>query len=918
MAASSGSATLPDDALGFYFMGRVTEPLVNGCHKTAGLPGARELSGTPAAESLSPILQLQQQAGNQAVQQLLRSGCIQAKLAISNPDDPEEREADSVASTIMRKHAGAPCSCSPGEEMCEECQQKQSAPAIQRRASAPFAPAHVPRIVGDVLLRSPGHPLDSATRAFFEPRFGRDFSDVRIHTGSDAAASARSIDAHAYTAGSDIVFASGQYSPDTPSGRSLLAHELAHVHYHDSDYYPVKRQKEKDAPPLSVEVPDPDPNYSPKYKYPWQNPELRKSIYPYRDEELSFFLRTYMEIDLEDPSVPVPAVSVDELTQERKRLQEELKQVKVELKAAKDAKDTAKTTELSARSHRLEAELKYLPEVTKKDVPKSAARKWAAYRYSKFDDQGNELDQDALLARIIARFDGDTNFQRYPKWLRYMVFHFSGMRYASAHGSYAPAIDLVKRLKHEEITSRLAGEQEIDVASQSKAAITELETELAATDKSKTARRAAIQKRIALLHAVDTAGESVFSKKGNEAKREAFHRLIDIEEERDKLNGELTQLQPSDPAAGEKQKQVEAIENQIHELEGEIGPTSLREARKQRDAAKLKRRAALVEYEIERADSALSQLDDMQALSVLKALRDKKVFPEWVWKEIVRVTALKLEVEEGVDWETVTPEEKKEKSAGDAITKRWRQIMASWKKDVTGWREKHGNDLSLVVIRAVCNEICEMSLHARGVSPEGGIAQKAKWYAAKGSGRSFTRPTKEADLKPGASLFFMEWSMQPAQDAVSIVRHDLGFDLRSEKGAPISDGLEEPGGFSGVDTWTYHFNSDKTVTRTAPVESLSPTLAASGAKPHQGTMYLNWKHEAMVVQVDAPAGRVVTFETGPIGLRIRYLKGDYGVLDKWSVFVGFAESTKERAGIDEYLKDILPAKSTTSSPASTP
>ena len=189
-------------------------------------PSSRAAS--PAAASVPPALELQQLAGNQAMQQLLRSGFLQAKLAISNPDDPEEREADNVATTIMRKPAGAPCSCSEGEEMCESCQQKRSAPAIQRRAASPSAPAHVPRIVSDV-LRTPGHPLDASTRAFFEPRFGRDFSNVRIHTGGDASSSARAINAHAYTAGSDIVFASGKYSPDTASGRSLLAHELTHT-----------------------------------------------------------------------------------------------------------------------------------------------------------------------------------------------------------------------------------------------------------------------------------------------------------------------------------------------------------------------------------------------------------------------------------------------------------------------------------------------------------------------------------------------------------------------------------------------------------------------------------------------------------------------------------------------------------------
>ncbi|SRR6266480_2663724 len=175
-----------------------------------------------------PLAYWQQSAGNQAIQHLFRSGYIQAKLAISNPDDPEEREADHVANTIMRKAAGPHCSCSPGEEMCEECQQKQSAPAIQRRVTSPAAPSHVPHIVSDV-LRSSGHPLDSATRAFFEPRFGHDFSDVRVHTDSRAADSARSIKAHAYTLGNDLVFGTGQFAPDTAAGRTLLAHELAHV-----------------------------------------------------------------------------------------------------------------------------------------------------------------------------------------------------------------------------------------------------------------------------------------------------------------------------------------------------------------------------------------------------------------------------------------------------------------------------------------------------------------------------------------------------------------------------------------------------------------------------------------------------------------------------------------------------------------
>jgi len=86
----------------------------------------------------------------------------------------------------------------------------------------------VPASVADV-LRSPGRPLDSATRAYFEPRFGHDFSRVRVHTDTRAAESAREVHSLAYVVGQDIVFGSGQYAPATPSGRRLLAHELAHV-----------------------------------------------------------------------------------------------------------------------------------------------------------------------------------------------------------------------------------------------------------------------------------------------------------------------------------------------------------------------------------------------------------------------------------------------------------------------------------------------------------------------------------------------------------------------------------------------------------------------------------------------------------------------------------------------------------------
>jgi hypothetical protein len=81
----------------------------------------------------------------------------------------------------------------------------------------------------DVVGHGGGHPLDSHVREDMEGRLGQDFSDVRVHTDSAAAASARSVQARAYTVGNEIVFDNGHYQPGSDHGRQTLAHELTHV-----------------------------------------------------------------------------------------------------------------------------------------------------------------------------------------------------------------------------------------------------------------------------------------------------------------------------------------------------------------------------------------------------------------------------------------------------------------------------------------------------------------------------------------------------------------------------------------------------------------------------------------------------------------------------------------------------------------
>jgi LysM repeat protein len=164
-------------------------------------------------------------------------------LHIGDANDSFEREADRLADEVMDGRsakgdwsistigAGTPlqrkCACggSGGSEgECEECKAKK----LQRKTTSTGESGLAPAIVHEV-LRFPGSPLDAATRNFFEPRYGHDFSHVRVHSDSRAAESAEAVDALAYTVGSDIVFAHGQHAPDSGAGRVLLAHELTHI-----------------------------------------------------------------------------------------------------------------------------------------------------------------------------------------------------------------------------------------------------------------------------------------------------------------------------------------------------------------------------------------------------------------------------------------------------------------------------------------------------------------------------------------------------------------------------------------------------------------------------------------------------------------------------------------------------------------
>jgi hypothetical protein len=155
-------------------------------------------------------------------------GCPSCKakdsnFPVSHRDDASEKAADAMADKIMRMHAPETVN-SPMEENSMHFGRQ-----LQTKKSGSKPSQVTPAAVGDVINSATGRSLDPGTRSFMEPRFNRDFSNVRIHDDRKAAESARSLDALAYTVGNNIVFDSGRYDPHSDSGKRLLAHELTHV-----------------------------------------------------------------------------------------------------------------------------------------------------------------------------------------------------------------------------------------------------------------------------------------------------------------------------------------------------------------------------------------------------------------------------------------------------------------------------------------------------------------------------------------------------------------------------------------------------------------------------------------------------------------------------------------------------------------
>src|SRR5712692_6393152 len=169
------------------------------------------------------------------------AGAIQTKLAISNPGDLSEQEADRIADQVLAMPAPPSVTGAP--------------PRIQRLVGQPTGQMHAALLSVDQVLASPGSPLEPTLRQEMEQRFGYDFSQVRVYSGVAAGQSAQEMNAHAYTVGHNIVFGAGRFAPGTQEGRRLIAHELTHVvQQSGSDGIRVDSSNEKPGlSPISLE-----------------------------------------------------------------------------------------------------------------------------------------------------------------------------------------------------------------------------------------------------------------------------------------------------------------------------------------------------------------------------------------------------------------------------------------------------------------------------------------------------------------------------------------------------------------------------------------------------------------------------------------------------------------------------------------
>ncbi len=380
-----------------------------------------------------------------------------------------------------------------------------------------------------------------------------------------------------------------------------------------------------------------------------------------------------------------------------------------------------------------------------------------------------------LLEEIVQRFIKEP--KRYPLWLQYMVIHFSGMRYATAHGSWADPKDLLINLR------------------------------TAALDKD-------------------------FKKLDDDAIEAMSQERLSVYETPKASNPNAPKLSWT---TDEKWKEKIAFH-----LKGLKSPSDYYQ------------RKALFDLRLDEENYEVESMTPTEALEALESIKD--TLPEWMWKEIVALTDLRVNEARDPNWEKLTQEEQDEKN--EAQYAGFREIMNKWKQDnLTGWREEHDRSSRLIVTRSVCNEVAEQIQHLRGWSPPGGLTAKAPWYMRNekeakipGTPRPyFTSPTSVKDYNVGASILWVRFVNELPNP------WRVAHPLQTKNGVGLIP-AKFLGKRAGTGNWTY---TQSDVVQRTRIRVLEKKQTA------RDQQWLRWIHEATVAEIAETAeGTVVlTFET---------------------------------------------------------
>jgi hypothetical protein len=248
-----------------------------------------------------------------------------------------------------------------------------------------------------------------------------------------------------------------------------------------------------------------------------------------------------------------------------------------------------------------------------------------------------------------------------------------------------------------------------------------------------------------------------------------------------------------------------------------------------------------------------------EVLSTLLSMKGQ--FPGWAWKEIVRLTPLRLTEVTAPGWEKLTPGEQQESYSRENYP--LRSILDAWKNfHTTAWREEHGRSHDLIVTRAVCNEAAEHIQHVRGHLPPGGLTPKPKWYLSNESEKKvpgrpapyFVKATSAEQYTPGASILWLRFvNKQP--DAWQIAR---AVETKDKVGL-LPEAYTGRKGAKNEAGWDYKVGDVITRERFLVSEGKG-VQKKTKAKEVQ---WLRWIHEATVAEVaeTAEGSVVITYET---------------------------------------------------------